>query len=366
MLTRERLSIAIPNFNYGQYLGRAIESVLAQDDPDVEVVICDNQSTDDSVDVARSFNDERVHLFVNPVNVGFANNLDRAVARTTGDRVILLSSDDVMHPGALAAYRLALSAKDNSSGSVVASRFVTIDETETALSTWDWPTWLLECVIGEGAIETAHLRSDFHDINPLLLLRKSLLSLRNPLPFATVCYPRSLWERTGGYLGSRQFNPDKWFNWRLLAEADGLITIDAPLFSYRVHSAGQTREMRASGALKQLIDQYAYTYDVPDSMLHATGLVRSDLEHAFVLHDCSARSLALLEAGDIRDARRYCNFARATYPSIAVRTPLWLVARVLSTVPGGAQVLRIASRASRFGLIAAMLRLLTRQPRRDG
>jgi glycosyltransferase involved in cell wall biosynthesis len=97
-------SICIPNFNHGRYIGETIESALRQTYASFEVVVVDNASTDDSVDVIRSFGPERVRLHQNPYNVGFAPNLDRAASKARNDFIIVLSSDDLMLPDALETY----------------------------------------------------------------------------------------------------------------------------------------------------------------------------------------------------------------------------------------------------------------------
>src|SRR5262249_34593153 len=73
-----KLSICIPNYNYERYLGRTIQSILDQADPDLEILVSDNASTDGSAELVRRFNDPRIRLHVNACNVGFSGNLDRA------------------------------------------------------------------------------------------------------------------------------------------------------------------------------------------------------------------------------------------------------------------------------------------------
>ncbi|MGB0177514.1 MAG: glycosyltransferase family 2 protein, partial [Owenweeksia sp.] len=67
-------SICIPNFNYAGYIGRTIESVLNQSFRDFELIIVDNASTDDSMEVIRGYKeqDARIRVFENKFNVGFA------------------------------------------------------------------------------------------------------------------------------------------------------------------------------------------------------------------------------------------------------------------------------------------------------
>ena len=60
-----KFSICIPNYNYERYLGRTIQSILAQDYQDFEILVSDNASTDGSVTLVQSFHDPRIQLRVN-------------------------------------------------------------------------------------------------------------------------------------------------------------------------------------------------------------------------------------------------------------------------------------------------------------
>ena len=60
-------SICIPNYNYGKYIGDTLKSVLSQTYQNFEVIVVDNASTDDSLEVVKSFKDDRIKLFINKV-----------------------------------------------------------------------------------------------------------------------------------------------------------------------------------------------------------------------------------------------------------------------------------------------------------
>ena len=92
------VTIAIPSYNYGQYIGEAIRSALGQTYRNLEVLVLDNASTDDSVAVVRSFDDERVRLIVQPENVGLARNHNDCLRNARGDFVSILASDDRLLP----------------------------------------------------------------------------------------------------------------------------------------------------------------------------------------------------------------------------------------------------------------------------
>src|SRR6478609_1812084 len=70
---RPRVTVVIPCYNYGRYLGPCVASALdGQDGVDVDVIIIDDKSTDDSLATAREIADERnnVRVYAHPYNLG--------------------------------------------------------------------------------------------------------------------------------------------------------------------------------------------------------------------------------------------------------------------------------------------------------
>ena len=78
-----RVSVVVNNFNYERYLGEAIDSALAQDHDDVEVVVVDDGSTDGSADVVRAYG-SRVVPVLKP-NGGQGSAFNAGFAAATGD-----------------------------------------------------------------------------------------------------------------------------------------------------------------------------------------------------------------------------------------------------------------------------------------
>ncbi len=95
-----RISVVIDNYNYQDYVARAIDSALAQTHPDMEVIVVDDGSRDGSVDVIRRYAD-RVLLIDKP-NGGQGSAYNAGFARTTGDLVVFLDADDWLYPQAAA------------------------------------------------------------------------------------------------------------------------------------------------------------------------------------------------------------------------------------------------------------------------
>jgi glycosyltransferase involved in cell wall biosynthesis len=90
------VSVIIPNYNYGAFVGQAIESALSLDWPDVEVIVVDDGSTDDSRDVIARYAD-RVTIVHQP-NGGQIAACNTGFARSRGNAVIFLDSDDLLTP----------------------------------------------------------------------------------------------------------------------------------------------------------------------------------------------------------------------------------------------------------------------------
>lgn len=88
------VSIIVNNYNYGRFLREAIESALSQTYKPLEVIVVDDGSTDCSRDVIASFGARILPVFKE--NGGQASALNAGFARSHGDLVMFLDSDDLL------------------------------------------------------------------------------------------------------------------------------------------------------------------------------------------------------------------------------------------------------------------------------
>jgi glycosyltransferase involved in cell wall biosynthesis len=109
-MSTSTLQVIIPAFNAGPFLAETLDSVLAQDCGNVEVTVLDNASTDDTPRVLERYRDRGVRHVRNPSNIGSNANHNFALRFASADYVKLLSADDVLLPGVLAAQRDLLDA----------------------------------------------------------------------------------------------------------------------------------------------------------------------------------------------------------------------------------------------------------------
>ena len=92
------VSIIITSFNRAVWIEKAIQSALAQDYPNLEIIISDNNSTDNSDEIIKKYTpDKRIKYFRNEVNIGMVANFKIATAqRASGTFVNYISSDDYL------------------------------------------------------------------------------------------------------------------------------------------------------------------------------------------------------------------------------------------------------------------------------
>ena len=114
MSQRPLISVCIPCYNGAEFLGRTLESVLAQTFTDFELVLADDKSTDDTISVIERFTDGRIKFTQNERNLGLGLNWNQVLSRSVGKYVKLLCEDDVLHPECLARQAEILEDPSNS------------------------------------------------------------------------------------------------------------------------------------------------------------------------------------------------------------------------------------------------------------
>ena len=184
------------------------------------------------------------------------------------------------------------------------------------------------------------------------LLRRCLGQMKNPFNFAATVYATELYQRVEGYGGGRLYNPDKWFHWKVLGQADMAYFVDRTLFAYRWHGDNQVAQESATSALKFLVDEYVSTLEIDAAQLGRLGLSRDDVLDAFVEHDIARHGLATLARGQRLRARRILDFGRAAYPQHVrrnrhARALGWLLIPGKSRRNGGRAGLPLLSLAKR-------------------
>jgi glycosyltransferase involved in cell wall biosynthesis len=95
------VSVLMVTYNSERFLTQAIESVLQQDYANFELVIVDDNSTDNSFNIINSYQDNRIRKFKNERNLGEYPNRDKAISLARGEYMIFIDGDDLMYHGGL-------------------------------------------------------------------------------------------------------------------------------------------------------------------------------------------------------------------------------------------------------------------------
>jgi succinoglycan biosynthesis protein ExoO len=169
------VSVIIPAYNAGKYVGEAIASVLAQTVQDFEIIVVDDGSADNTADVVSGFADPRIRLLKNEINRGPSYSRNRAMAESSGKWIAVLDADDWWHERRL---EFLLSAAGRHQAEIVADNLFLIRDGE-----WKpWTTYFQsrESVIGKLKPVTRvdalkMIRDDYGYLKPLFsasLIRK--------------------------------------------------------------------------------------------------------------------------------------------------------------------------------------------------
>jgi glycosyltransferase involved in cell wall biosynthesis len=92
------ITIAIPTRNRAPLVKNCVSTALAQTYPNIEVLVSDNASTDDTLATLRSVKDERLRVFANSENLGIIGNFNNCIREAKGDYIVLISDDNVLNP----------------------------------------------------------------------------------------------------------------------------------------------------------------------------------------------------------------------------------------------------------------------------
>jgi glycosyltransferase involved in cell wall biosynthesis len=95
-----KVSVIVPLYNLANYVGETIESVLNQTMQDFEIIVVDDCSTDNSLQVAHEWavRDPRIKVIAHPINLGLPATRNTAIAAAEGEFILPLDSDDKIDP----------------------------------------------------------------------------------------------------------------------------------------------------------------------------------------------------------------------------------------------------------------------------
>ncbi|MBL7897866.1 MAG: glycosyltransferase, partial [Crocinitomicaceae bacterium] len=89
------ISVVLPVYNGEKFLAESIDSVLNQTYKEFELIIVIDGSKDQSLEIARSYNDPRIRIHLNPINLGLVGALNVGLEQCTGEFIARMDQDDI-------------------------------------------------------------------------------------------------------------------------------------------------------------------------------------------------------------------------------------------------------------------------------
>ena len=213
-----KISIVTPSFNQGQFLEKCINSVLSQNYPNVEYIIMDGGSTDNSVEIIKKYEKYLAYWQSRPDGGHYAA-VNEGLKKTTGEIMGWLNSDDMFHPGGLFVLEK------------VFKRFQHID-------------FLTAKRIGFNALgNTYSAKYEQQTWNRNILLDKNSLDKCMFIMQEATYWRRDLWERAGASLNLSYRLAADLELWLRFTRFTQLHTVDALVAGFRSYGPQQRSQM---------------------------------------------------------------------------------------------------------------------------
>lgn len=219
---KDSVSVAMCTFNGERFLRQQLESIAGQERLPDELVVCDDESEDTTLEILQEFA-SRVHFPVrivrNETNLGSTKNFEKAISLCNGELIALCDQDDVWAPQKLERLAQVLNADESAGG--VFSDAVLIDAEGEPIRKRLWEVHRFGFASSSDFDRMAAIRLLLkHDVvtGATLMFRTSMRSLLTPIP--------ACWIHDG------------WIAWMITLYSH-LSFINEPLLQYRVHAAQQ-------------------------------------------------------------------------------------------------------------------------------
>lgn len=215
------VSVLLPVFNAGEYIGECLKSLIDQSFNDFEILIYDDNSIDETVGIIETVNDKRIKLYRKPNNTGLTKSLIAGIQEAKGKYIARMDADDISEPTRLEKQVHFL--ENNPDYGIVGS-FLKPIENGDLKAMWSYP------VEHQDIVSWMVIDSPF--VHPAIMMRKEVL-IKNKLNY------NSCFEPCEDY--------QLWF--QLLKCTKGY-NINEPLIYYRLH-ANQTIERRKKEVIEK-------------------------------------------------------------------------------------------------------------------
>jgi len=296
------VSIVVACYNYGRYVKQCVESILAQRFSDLELIVIDDASTDDSLAVLERFDDPRLRILRHEQNRGHIASFNEGFAAARGRYINHIGADDYCHPDFLARTVAVLDARPDlmlvRSNAAVVDHAGNITNERADLNSVD---------DGVGGSDLPRLLYDDFYVAGSAVFRRECLDL------------------IGGGFDPRYPLGEDWRFWLTINKRHRVRFLDEPLVYYRMHGGnlhGQLKRVSAGeDSERGILDEFFADPTIDPSIVAQKNAVLASAYLRF--------ANGYFWSGAMGEARRCLRTAARLDPATMKRTRFWK--RVMST-----------------------------------
>ena len=219
---KPEIDILIPTYNGEQFIKETINSALSQEDVNFSIIICDDKSNDETVNIIKKIADPRINLIVNRKRLGLVENWNNCVSLSNSPYITLLHQDDILEKNALKT-KIDVLEKNPAVGFAF-SNMVRIDASGNMIGGHWFNNLPRNSFIFKGI--------DFF---------KYILNNGNIVPCSSVIIRKRLLEEHGLFNKNLHYTPDMEM-WLRLSLYNDVAYIAQPLIQIRVHKGQETTQ----------------------------------------------------------------------------------------------------------------------------
>ena len=221
-----KISIVTPSYNQGKFIGETILSVIEQDYPNLQYIIIDGGSSDNSLEIIKQYEDKLFYWISEPDN-GQTHAINKGFSHATGQIFMWLNSDDILLKGSLYAIGKAYNNSIDKTRFIGLGRRVYIDNKSLVLKHLSYSFWMGDSqAIAYGVSRGPHQEA--------------------------TCWTKEIWERFGPLNQNLNYAFDLEFFIKIFSMRNNLIIIPQFIGAWRQWESNKCTEYNAE-MMKELI-----------------------------------------------------------------------------------------------------------------
>lgn len=237
-----KISVALITFNGSKFIKEQIDSILNQNEAVDEIIIFDDQSTDNTwnllVEFQRKYSN-KIYLFQNEKNIGYYANIQQAIKRCTNEIICLADQDDIWLPDKIATLKQYFN--DHSDVAGICTNGFIVDEYSEIMSKYD--LW-------------ERMSFPFNLVSKSNLFKEYIYTVENAATGATIAFKKSALDLDKPFPTIPLLIHDRWIVMKLF-EASKVAFLNKKLIKYRIHN------QQSIGGIEENIEKFIeYNKDI--------------------------------------------------------------------------------------------------------